>query len=96
MILNFNQFRYFNFTQLNIFLYFNKINFSYYSEITGYVSSIFQIKSTERNGRKTHLFNFIMSNGEVTIQITAWNDLAFKYAALITETEQVKHLYIHI
>lgn len=36
-----------------------------------------------------------MSNGEVTIQITAWNDLAFKYADLITKTEQVNHLYIY-
>ncbi|XP_011872568.1 PREDICTED: uncharacterized protein LOC105564644 [Vollenhovia emeryi] len=30
-----------------------------------------------------------MSNGEITIQITAWNELAIKYAALITKTEQV-------
>ncbi|XP_029154747.1 uncharacterized protein LOC114937213 [Nylanderia fulva] len=61
-------------------------------EITGYVSSIFQIKSTTRNGKTTHLFNFIMSNGEITIQIAAWNDLAFKYADIITQTEQVYSL----
>ncbi|KYN16350.1 hypothetical protein ALC57_11392 [Trachymyrmex cornetzi] len=58
-------------------------------EITGYIISIFQIKSTNKNDKKSHRFNFIMSNGEVTIQITAWNDLAFKYAALSTKTDHV-------
>jgi len=37
-----------------------------------------------------------MSNGEITIQIAAWNDLAFKYADIITQTEQVKYFYIYI
>ncbi|XP_029169175.1 uncharacterized protein LOC114939104 [Nylanderia fulva] len=63
------------------------------SEITGYVSSIFTIKSYEKNDKKWDLFNFILSTGETTIQVTAWNNLAFKYASLITETERllIKH-----
>ena len=55
----------------------------------GYVQSISALRTTTRNGHTTRFFKFIMTNGTDTLQICACNELAIKYAEIVTQISMV-------